>query len=149
MRAVVQRVTFGSVAVDGQVVGQIDRGLVVFLGVGQDDAPQDAEYIASKLAGLRIFADEQGKMNLSVEDIGGEILMISQFTLHGDARRGRRPSYSHAASPDLADALYEHCIATLRAAGIRVATGVFQAMMQVVIHNDGPVTILLDSKRLF
>lgn len=149
MRAVVQRVTKGSVSVDGEVVGKIGPGLVVLLGVGIDDAVDDAAAIASKIAGLRIFSDDEGKMNLSIQDIGGAVLAVSQFTLHGDARRGKRPSYSNAAPPELAEQLYQQCVQLMREQGLEVATGVFRAMMQVEIHNDGPVTILLDSKRLF
>lgn len=149
MRAVVQRVTKGSVSVDGEVVGKIGPGLVVLLGVGIDDAVDDAAAIASKIAGLRIFSDDEGKMNLSIQDIGGAVLAVSQFTLHGDARRGKRPNYSNAAPPELAEQLYQQCVQLMREQGLEVATGVFRAMMQVEIHNDGPVTILLDSKRLF
>ncbi len=149
MRAVVQRVAKGSVSVDGQVVGQIGPGLVVLLGVEHNDTAEDAAYIASKLVGLRIFGDDQGKMNLSVQDIGGAVLAVSQFTLHGDARKGKRPSYSNSAPPELAEQLYEQCVQLVREQGVEVSTGVFRAMMRVEIHNDGPVTILLDSKRLF
>ncbi len=149
MRAVVQRVTSAQVTVDGQVVGSIGPGLMVLIGVGDGDTIQDAEYIASKVVGLRIFSDRQGKMNLSVVDIGGEVLAVSQFTLYGDARRGRRPSYSSAAPPGSADRLYQHTAALIEQAGVSVSTGVFQAMMQVSLCNDGPVTILLDSQRQF
>ncbi len=149
MRAVVQRVRCAQVSVDEQVVGSIDQGLVVLIGVGEGDTLNDAEYIASKVTNLRIFDDQQGKMNLSVADVGGAILAISQFTLHGDARKGRRPSYSNAAAPGAADELYRQTVDLLRQTGIPVETGVFQAMMQVTLQNDGPVTILLDSQRLF
>lgn len=149
MRAVVQRVTYGSVSIDGQLVASIGRGIVVLLGVGLDDASDDATYIANKIVGLRIFSDQDDKMNLSLEDVGGAVLVVSQFTLHGDARRGRRPSYSKAASPALAEELYLACVAEMRRLGATVETGIFQAMMQVEIHNDGPVTVLLDSKRVF
>lgn len=149
MRAVVQRVTYGSVSVDGQLVSSIERGVVVLLGVGADDTPADASYIANKIVGLRIFADQDDKMNLDLKDVEGSVLAVSQFTLHGDARRGRRPSYSQAAPPALAEELYLECVAEMRQLGVPVVTGVFQAMMQVEIHNDGPVTILLDSKRVF
>jgi D-tyrosyl-tRNA(Tyr) deacylase len=149
MRAVVQRVASAQVTVDGQVVGSIGHGLVVLIGVGDGDTIQDAEYIASKLVGLRIFNDQQGKMNLSVADVGGAVLAVSQFTLYGDARKGRRPSYSSAAPPEEADRLYQHTVALIKQAGVPVATGVFQAMMQVSLCNDGPVTILLDSQRMF
>ncbi len=149
MRAVVQRVTYGSVTIDGEMVASIGRGVVVLLGVGEDDNPEDAKYIAQKVVGLRIFNDENGKMNLDLKDVGGSVLAVSQFTLHGDARRGRRPSYSQAAPPTLAEELYLVCVEEMRQLGVPVATGVFQAMMKVEIHNDGPVTILLDSKRVF
>jgi len=149
MRAVVQRVRCAQVSVDEQIVGSIEQGLVVLIGVGEGDTPDDAEYIASKVVNLRIFDDQQGKMNLSVADVGGAILAISQFTLHGDARKGRRPSYSNAAAPAAADELYRQTVDLLRQTGIPVETGVFQAMMQVTLQNDGPVTILLDSQRLF
>lgn len=149
MRAVVQRVTEGRVVIDGQIVGEIGKGLVVLLGVGAKDSIADVEYIAQKLVGLRIFADDEDKMNLSVQDVQGEILLVSQFTLHGDVRKGKRPSYSHAAAPEVAQELYEQCARLITQHGIPVATGVFGAMMQVEIHNDGPVTILLDSERLF
>ncbi|NLW17815.1 MAG: D-tyrosyl-tRNA(Tyr) deacylase [Firmicutes bacterium] len=149
MRAVVQRVTYGSVNIDGETVARIGPGVVVLLGVGKDDTPEDAKYIAQKIVGLRIFDDEEGKMNLDIKQMGGSVLAVSQFTLHGDARRGRRPSYSQAAPHQLAEELYEACVEEMRQLGVPVATGVFQAMMQVEIHNDGPVTILLDSKRVF
>lgn len=149
MRAVVQRVTEASVSVSGECVGRIDTGLVVLLGVEKADSLQDADYIADKLAGLRIFADEQDRMNLSVSDIGGSVLMISQFTLLGDVRRGRRPSFTDAAEPEQADKLYEHCNHLLRLHGLTIATGIFRADMQVQLINDGPVTILLDSKKQF
>ncbi|NLY54846.1 MAG: D-tyrosyl-tRNA(Tyr) deacylase [Firmicutes bacterium] len=149
MRAVVQRVTAGSVRVDEELVASIGRGVVVLIGVGNDDTHEDAHYIASKIVGLRIFADDAGKMNLALPDAGGEVLAVSQFTLHGDARRGRRPSYSAAAPPERAEELYQACIEEMRRLGVTVKTGIFQAMMQVEIHNDGPVTILLDSKKNF
>lgn len=149
MRAVVQRVISGSVSVSGSKVASIGPGLVVLLGVGEDDTISDADYIANKIVGLRIFGDEDGKMNLDIKDIGGSVLAVSQFTLHGDVRRGRRPSYSQAARPELAEELYQACVASMRQLGVSVATGIFQAMMQVEINNDGPVTILLDSKRFF
>lgn len=149
MRAVVQRVSEGRVSVDGKVVAEIGPGVVVLIGVGAEDTIDDAHYLAQKVVGLRIFDDGQGKMNLSLADIDGEILAVSQFTLYGDARRGRRPSYSSAAAPAQAEELYLACVESMRSQGIRVATGIFQAMMQVEIHNDGPVTILLDSKKGF
>ena len=149
MRAVVQRVSEASVKVDGQCVGSIGTGLVVLLGVDKGDSDQDADYIAEKIAGLRVFPDDQQRMNLSVVDVGGSVLMISQFTLLGDVRRGRRPSFTDAAEPEMADQLYEHCNRQLRLHGVTVATGIFRADMQVQLINDGPVTILLDSRKLF
>ncbi len=148
MRAVVQRVTEASVRIDGETVGAISNGLCVLLGVSEDDAAADADYISEKLLGLRIFDDENGVPNKSVLDVGGAILLISQFTLLGDARKGRRPSYSHAARPETAIPLYERCIATLKTA-LPVETGRFGADMKVSIQNDGPFTILLDSKKGF
>lgn len=149
MRAVVQRVKQASVTVDSQITGRIEQGLLVFLGVGPDDGPADAAYITDKIANLRIFADDSGKMNRSVQDIAGGILLISQFTLFGDCRKGRRPDFSQAAPPALAKALYEQAIETLRGLGLTVQTGIFAADMQIDSVNDGPVTILLDSKRMF
>jgi D-tyrosyl-tRNA(Tyr) deacylase len=149
MRAVVQRVTFGSVSIDGQVVASIGHGAVVLLGVEANDTADDANYLANKIVGLRIFSDNEDKMNLDLRDVKGSVLAVSQFTLLGDARRGRRPSYSQAAPHVLAEELYSTCVETIRKSGIPVKTGVFQAMMQVEIHNDGPVTLLLDSKRVF
>lgn len=149
MRAVVQRVREASVVVEELTVGAIDQGLMVLLGVARDDAPRDAAYLAEKTAGLRIFEDDEGKMNRSVEEIGGGILVVSQFTLLGDCRKGRRPGFTDAAPPELADQLYEDYVTTLRARGITVATGVFRADMQVHLVNDGPVTMLLDSRKQF
>jgi D-tyrosyl-tRNA(Tyr) deacylase len=149
MRAVVQRVSEARVRVDGQVVGEIARGLLVLLGVSGQDTAADVTYIASKIRGLRIFPDEQGKMNRSVEDISGAVLLVSQFTLYGDARGGRRPSFIQAAPPDTAKALYEDAVRELRGAGLLVETGVFQADMQVELINDGPITLLLDSSKQF
>ncbi|MEN6309005.1 MAG: D-aminoacyl-tRNA deacylase [Anaerohalosphaeraceae bacterium] len=149
MRAVVQRVKQASVSVDGNITGRIEQGLLVFLGVGPDDGPMDAAYITDKIANLRVFADDGGKMNRSVLDIAGGILLISQFTLFGDCRKGRRPDFSQAAPPALAKALYEQTIETLRGLGITVQTGIFAADMQIDSVNDGPVTMLLDSKKLF
>jgi D-tyrosyl-tRNA(Tyr) deacylase len=149
MRAVIQRVKQASVAVDNQVTGRIEQGLLVFLGVGPDDGPADAAYITDKISNLRIFADDGGKMNRSVQDIAGGILLISQFTLFGDCRKGRRPDFSQAAPPAMAKALYEQTIKNLRGLGIPVQSGIFAADMQIDSVNDGPVTILLDSKRLF
>ncbi len=149
MRAVVQRVAEASVRVEGAVVGSIGRGLLVLLGVGQGDAEKDAEALAEKVAHLRIFADEAGHMNRSLLDTGGEVLLVSQFTLYGDARKGRRPSFVDAAPPDEANRLYGLFAARLRAAGLRVEEGVFRAMMDVALVNHGPVTILLDSAKTF
>ena len=149
MRAVVQRVSSASVRVDGAVVGEIGRGLLVLLGVARDDTADDASTIAAKVAGLRIFDDAAGKMNLAVADAGGGVLVVSQFTLLGDCRGGRRPSYIDAAAPDAANTLYEAVVAALRATGLTVATGVFRAHMDVALVNDGPVTLLLDSRKAF
>jgi D-aminoacyl-tRNA deacylase len=149
MRAVVQRVTEARVEVEGQTVGDIDTGLLVLLGVSRDDSQEDAEYLVEKIAHLRIFTDDEGKMNRSVMETGGALLVVSQFTLYGDVRRGRRPSYSDAASPELANSLYEYFVEQLRLYGLKVETGVFQAMMKISLTNDGPVTILLDSRRQF
>src|SRR5689334_5618946 len=149
MRAVVQRVTRASVKVDGEVVGQIDRGLLVLLAVGQDDSECDADYLADKIAGLRIFEDDAGKMNLAAAEVSGAVLAVSQFTLFGDVRRGKRPSFDAAARPEQANRLYEYLVSKIRAAGLRCETGRFQQMMEVESVNDGPVTILLDSRKLF
>ena len=149
MRACVQRVHQASVTVDGVVVGQIGRGLVVLLGVAHSDEPRDLAYLADKTATLRIFPDDEGKMNRSVTDIGGAMLVVSQFTLLGDCRKGRRPSYIDAAEPALAERLYEDFVADIRRRGIPVAAGRFRAHMDVALVNDGPVTILLDSRKVF
>ena len=149
MRAVVQRVKSSSVSIQGETVGEIGKGLLILLGVGNNDTKTDASYLAAKIIGLRVFEDDQDKMNLSVQDISGSILVVSQFTLFGDCRRGRRPSYSEAAKPEEAVKLYEQFVNELRSLGLTVATGVFQAHMQVELINDGPVTLLLDSKKLF
>ena len=149
MRAVVQRVTRASVTVDDEIVGEIAHGLVVLLGVAQDDTTQDADYLAPKIASLRIFDDSEGKMNVSLKDIEGGLLVVSQFTLYGDVRRGLRPSWSDAAPPELAEPLYEYFVESSRKLIARVATGSFRKMMQVELVNDGPVTILLDSRKLF
>jgi D-tyrosyl-tRNA(Tyr) deacylase len=146
---VVQRVTSARVTVDDRVTGAIDRGLLVLLGVEQNDGPSDVQYIATKIRDLRIFADDAGKMNVSVLDRLGAVLVVSQFTLAGDARNGRRPSFASAALPQIARALYEDVVRELKASGLRVETGEFQAMMQVALVNDGPVTILLDSRKTF
>jgi D-tyrosyl-tRNA(Tyr) deacylase len=149
VRAVVQRVSRARVTVDGRVVGAIHAGLCALIGAGAGDGDDDVRYVVDKLANLRIFEDDAGKMNRSVVDTGGAILAVSQFTLHGDARRGRRPAFTDALEPVAAERLYDAVVAGLRAAGLRVETGVFRAMMQVELINDGPVTILLDSRRLF
>jgi D-tyrosyl-tRNA(Tyr) deacylase len=145
VRAVVQRVSSASVEVDGKTVASIGRGLLVLLGVAQGDGERQAEWLADKIAGLRIFEDEAGKMNLSVEDVGGSVLVVSQFTLLGDCRKGRRPSFSDAAPPEEADRLYQRFVERARGAGLRVETGVFQARMDVRMVNDGPVTLILDT----
>lgn len=149
MRAVLQRVTRASVRVEGETVGEIGHGLVVLLGIAHDDTAQDIQYLIEKIAGLRIFEDADGRMNLSVTDVGGALLVVSQFTLYGDARRGRRPSWSDAAQPEIAEPLYESFVREAREKMSRVATGSFRRMMEVELVNDGPVTILLDSRRLF
>ena len=149
MRAVVQRVSQASVSVDGTLVGRIGRGLLVLLGVGVGDAEKDADFLAEKVLNLRVFPDDAGQMNRSVLDVRGGLLVVSQFTLYGDARKGRRPSYVDAAPPEEANRLYEHFVARVRAAGLEVATGVFRAMMDVALVNEGPVTLLLDSRRQF
>jgi len=149
VRTVIQRVSQASVVVATQTVASIDRGLLVLLGVAQGDTSKDAAYLADKTAGLRIFADEEGKMNRSVEEIKGHILVVSQFTLLGDCRKGRRPGFTDAAAPELADTLYEDYVRVLRSRGITVVTGVFRADMQVALINDGPVTIMLDSRKQF
>ena len=148
MRAVIQRVTRASVTVEGRVAGEIGAGLLVLLGVNRTDNPESAAYLAEKIANLRIFSDEAGKMNLSLLDVGGSALLVSQFTLYGDTRGGRRPSYIQAAPPEQASRLYEEFVRSIRALGVPVQTGVFQAHMQVELVNDGPVTILLDSEKM-
>lgn len=147
MRAVVQRVTRAQVRVDGQVAAEIRTGVVVLLGVSRTDNPESAAYLAEKIVNLRIFADEEGKMNQSLLEIGGAAMVVSQFTLYGDTRRGRRPSYIQAAAPEEANRLYEEFVRSMRGLRVRVETGVFQANMQVELVNDGPVTILLDSEK--
>jgi D-tyrosyl-tRNA(Tyr) deacylase len=149
MRAVVQRVSRAQVSVKGEIAGEIGLGLLVLLGVGRDDTEAEANYLAAKIAGLRIFEDEQGKMNLSVTDVGGAVLAVSQFTLYGDARRGKRPSFDEAAAPEKARQLYEFFVEQIRAAGLRCETGRFREMMAVELVNDGPVTVLLDSAKGF
>jgi len=147
VRAVIQRASRASVVVEGRVAGEIGAGLLVLLGVGRTDNPESAAYLAEKIVNLRIFSDDAGKMNLSLLDVGGSALVVSQFTLYGDTRGGRRPSYIQAAPPEEANRLYQEFVRSMRGLGIRVETGVFQAHMQVELVNDGPVTILLDSEK--
>ena len=149
MRAVVQRVSSASVTVAGEVTGAIERGLLVLLGVSVDDTQKDIVYTAGKLIGLRVFEDADGKMNLSLAEAGGSMLVVSQFTLYGDCRKGRRPSFIEAARPEVASALYESFCAEVRGQGIRVETGRFQQHMDVALVNDGPVTLLIDSRKGF
>jgi D-tyrosyl-tRNA(Tyr) deacylase len=149
MRAVVQRVSRAQVAVNGEIAGEIGLGLLVLLGVGRDDTEADATYLAEKIAGLRVFEDADGKMNRSVQDVRGSVLVVSQFTLYGDVRRGKRPSFDAAAPPEKARQLYEFFVEQIRAAKLRCETGRFQEMMRVELVNEGPVTILLDSQKTF
>jgi D-aminoacyl-tRNA deacylase len=149
MRAVVQRVTRASVTVEGEIIGKIGNGLVVLVGIARDDTKVEAAYLVDKISNLRIFDDDEGKMNLSVKDVSGALLIISQFTLYGDVRRGLRPSWIDAAPPEIAQPLYDFFVRQASSAIDEVATGRFQAMMQVELVNDGPVTILLDSGKLF
>ncbi len=149
MRAVIQRVKSASVKVDGELVSEIDAGLLVFLGIAHDDNQEEIDYIANKVANLRIFEDAEGKMNCSLLETGGSALVVSQFTLYGDCRKGRRPSFINAARPESANALYEKFIAALKEQNIQTCGGTFQAMMDVELINDGPVTILLDSDKQF
>ena len=149
MRAVIQRVSRAKVVVDGETVGEIGRGLLVFLGVAQADTQADADYVADKMTGLRIFEDDEGRMNRAVAELGGAVLVVSQFPLYGDVRRGKRPSFDAAASPQKARELYEYFVNRIRGAGLHCETGKFQEMMQVELVNDGPVTILLDSTKAF
>ena len=149
MRAVVQRVSRAKVTVASECTGEIGKGLLVLLGVGQDDKEVDAEYLSEKIAGLRVFEDLNGKMNLSVDEVGGQLLVVSQFTLYGDVRRGKRPSFDAAAVPQRARELYEYFVEQVRKAGLKCETGRFQEMMDVELVNDGPVTILMDSTKQF
>jgi len=149
MRAVVQRVTRASVSIEGEVVGEIQHGLVVLLGIARDDTTDDADYLVPKIVALRVFDDADGKMNVSVKDIAGGLLIVSQFTLYGDVRRGLRPSWSDAAAPEVAEPLYEYFVESSRKLLEKVETGSFRKMMQVELVNDGPVTILLDSRKNF
>ena len=145
MRTVIQRVSWAKVQVGGQTIAEIGRGLLVLLGVGQDDSESEADFLADKIANLRIFEDAEGKMNLSVAEVGGEALVVSQFTLYGDCRKGRRPSFSNAALPETAERLYQHFTRRLSEIGVPTRTGQFQAKMAVSLENDGPVTIILAS----
>jgi len=149
MKVLLQRVTAASVSVEGEVVGKIGQGLVAFVGVAGGDGQRDIDYLAPKMTGLRIFADEEGRFNVSVADIGGELLLVSQFTLMADTRRGRRPGFTGAAPPEQAEELFERFVEKARESGLKVETGRFQQYMQVEIHNDGPVTIMLDSRDKF
>lgn len=149
MRAVVQRVSNASVKVDGEIVGAIDGGFLILLGVAEDDTQDDVIYLAQKIAGLRVFEDADGKMNLALADVGGQALVVSQFTLFGDCRKGRRPSFIAAARPEKANAMYQSFVAELQGQGIAVETGRFQQHMDVALVNDGPVTLLLDSRKEF
>lgn len=149
MRAVIQRVSESSVSVDGNTVGSIGSGILVLLGVIEEDTRKDIEYMAEKIANLRIFQDEEEKMNLSLLDVGGEALIVSQFTLLGDCRKGRRPSYSNAARPESAEKIYKQFIGEMQKLGVKTSEGTFQAMMKVSLVNDGPVTLLIDSKKIF
>jgi D-aminoacyl-tRNA deacylase len=149
MRAVIQRVSRAKVTVKGEITGEIGRGLLVLLAVGHEDTEASADYLADKVAGLRIFEDDGGKMNRAVGEVGGAVLAVSQFTLYGDVRKGKRPSFDDAAPPQKARALYEHFLQRLRGTGLRCETGRFQEMMEVELVNDGPVTILLDSEKIF
>lgn len=149
MRAVVQRVSKASVTVESEVVGAIDRGFLILLGVADDDTQDDVIWMGAKIAGLRVFEDEDGKMNLDVKQIAGSILLVSQFTLLGDCRKGRRPSFVAAARPEMADSLYQSLVAEMRGLGLDVETGKFQTHMDVELVNDGPVTLLLDSRKTF
>src|SRR5437762_8697507 len=146
MRAVIQRVRSAAVEVDGELVGRIGPGLLVLLGVGKEDGEEDVRYMVSKIANMRIFSDAEGKFNLALGDVGGSVLLVSQFTLYADTRRGRRPSFTDAAPHEIAEALVEHCAVLLRASGVPVETGRFGAHMAVSLLNDGPVTVLLDSR---
>lgn len=149
MRAVIQRVSSASVTVDQEIVGKIENGFLVLLGISGNDSEEDVNYLANKIIGLRVFEDEQGKMNCSIQEVGGSLLVVSQFTLYGDCRKGRRPSFIEAARPELAKPLYESFVAETRAQGVPTETGIFQAEMQVELVNDGPVTLLLDSNKEF
>ncbi len=147
MRAVIQRVSSARVRVEGKIVGEIGKGFLVLLGVGKEDTEKDADWLAEKIVGLRVFEDEQGKFNLSLQEVGGEILIVSQFTLYGDCRKGRRPSFDHSAPPELAEKLYNYFVEKVKEKGVRVATGKFQALMEVELVNQGPVTLIIDTQK--
>lgn len=147
MRAVIQRVTEGRVTVEGKVIGEIGRGIVLLLGIGKEDTEKDISYLADKIIGLRIFEDQNEKMNLSLKDVGGELLIVSQFTLYGDCRKGKRPGFDKAQNPKEAEIMYNKFVEFCRGYGLKVETGKFQAMMKVDIHNDGPVTFVLDTEK--
>jgi len=149
MRAVIQRISRAQVRVEGQMIGQAGKGLLVFLGVGKQDTHKEADYLLEKILNLRIFEDGEGKMNLSPLDVGGDLMVISQFTLYADCRKGRRPSFTDAGPPQAAKAIYDYFIARAESSGLRVSSGIFQAMMEVELVNSGPVTILLDSSKIF
>ena len=149
MRSVIQRVSYASVKVDGEIIGKIEKGLLILLGVCDEDTEKDLVYMVDKITGLRIFEDEEEKMNLSVEDIDGELLVVSQFTLFGDCRKGKRPSFSSAGKPDYANEMYEKFIKLLKEKNLKVESGRFGADMKVELLNDGPVTLLIDSKKIF
>jgi D-tyrosyl-tRNA(Tyr) deacylase len=149
MRAVIQRVKSAAVTVDGEIVGQVDKGLVVLVGVAKDDGPADVEYMAKKIANLRIVPDQDRLLHFTTAEVGGGVLVVSQFTVFGDCRKGRRPSFDQSAPPELAEKLYEDLVSALVGLGLPVATGRFRAMMEVSLVNDGPVTLLVDSKKLF
>ncbi|OOC42068.1 D-aminoacyl-tRNA deacylase [Thermosipho sp. 1074] len=149
MRAVIQRVNNANVEVESKIIGKIKKGILVFVGIGKEDTEKDADYLVEKILNLRIFDDKEGKMNLSLLDIKGEILIVSQFTLYGDCRRGRRPSYSNSAPPQDAEILYNYFVEKVKKYNIKVETGKFKAHMSVKLENDGPVTLLLDSKKVF
>ena len=149
MRAVIQRVKSAAVTVDGEIIGQIGKGLLIFVGVARDDGPDDVSYLANKIANLRVFPEHDRLLHFTTAEIGGGVLVVSQFTILGDCRKGRRPSFDQSASPELAEKLYEELVSALARTGLPVATGRFRAMMEVSLINDGPVTLLLDSKKLF
>ena len=147
MRVVIQRVSSARVRVEGKILGEIGKGFLVLLGVGKEDTEKDADWLAEKIVGLRVFEDEQGKFNFSLKEVGGEILIVSQFTLYGDCRKGRRPSFDHSAPPELAEKLYNYFVEKVKEKGIKVATGKFQALMEVELVNQGPVTLIIDTQK--